>query len=137
MTSVAGFLRDMVCAFSRGDFEVLVERVKTPTTVYLGARALVIEDAEALTMALTVFRDNLIKQGYQRSESLVEDVAPRGEAAVQVRLNCVHWSAAGRELDRSCGLHFCSYSAEAGWTILLTEYEKTPEPELISGLPLD
>ncbi|MEM7469894.1 MAG: hypothetical protein AAF340_00970 [Pseudomonadota bacterium] len=135
--SIEQFFELKAAAFSKGRMVDLAAMFVTPTTLHFGTKLIELPTAQDVAQVMTVYRQNLLIEGYSKTEASILHIEEQPDGGKQVFARWRNINGQGMQLDQQDSVYFCVPDAESqSWKITRFEYLEDPPPRFSQELPL-
>jgi len=132
----ADFFRRHARAFQRGDYKTCAQDIVVPTVIHVADKCLVADAPQTMIDILRVFRQNLMVEGYARTEVAFYHHQSSKDGACRTLLQWQNLNARDAKINEMDVSYFCRRREGADWRIELMEIHCNGSKYLTDGLPL-
>jgi hypothetical protein len=135
-TRLGEVLIEQTLMFAKADFEHLAPTLAVPTTIRVHEKQMVLTSQDEISEMFRVFRQNLMIEGYERTQVQIYDQALGEDGRCQTLLRWTNLNKRGGKINTMDACCFSSRGRDGVWRTELIEVICDGGTHLSSGMPL-
>jgi len=135
MQTIAGVFHSVARGFNAGDTISAAGPLITPLPIYIGKKLVLADTIAKVASILDVYRENLTKRDYAKTQCAIIDQQITLKGAVKVEVEWTNKARNGDVINTVMGTYYCR-KTQGHWMIELLSFAPPQDPKLLDGVVL-